>query len=325
MLADLSGEASVLSQNGARRPAWNGLVLAPGERVETKGQSSSVTLRFGDGTRFVMVDDSAITWQPRDAKHLELHAGRLLASVTPQKRLLTISTPRAAVRVLGTKFALEAHPEQTDLAVNEGRVAVDSAGGSVQAAQGEHVIARTGATPRVQKIADEIERWSEDFENGLPPDWENGRLVKQGLLPGSHGAVAAERAWVVTEHMFLITAPVKWATGLFSVYADSHVRFRFKFAKKDWFNLVYLSRHPGGNVTELYLCEFVPWWKCEPNVWYEVSVPFSKFHLQHPRHSDDPEMPYRFSISSDEDRGLIVDDLVVERGGSGEIELKRLP
>jgi hypothetical protein len=97
-------------------------------------------------------------------------------------------------------------------------------------------------------------------------------------------------------------------------------------ATKGWFNLLYLSRHPAGDgdTTELYLCEFVPWWKCAPGKWYEVSVPFSAFHLQHARRADGPELPYRLSFSSDEDRGLIVDDIVVSREGTGRIELQAL-
>jgi ferric-dicitrate binding protein FerR (iron transport regulator) len=176
--------AAIVSLEGqvtlARGPARAGLELVPGDRLATA--RGWVTLGYADGTRLILGPGSALVLEgARTAKRAALLSGRLEASVVPQEEggSLTLATPHAEARVLGTRFTLSVTAASTRLSVLEGRVRLtrlcDS--GSVEVAGGEAAAADSSPRTRLatRSIHEErfLEIWNElhDPANGyFSPD-----------------------------------------------------------------------------------------------------------------------------------------------------------
>ncbi len=120
-----------LAARGERTPAKVGLDILPGQGLET-GPKSSAALAYPDKTRLELGGDTAVREiLEREApgrnargKRLFLAQGTLKADVARQtlEQPMTIATPHAEARVLGTAFRLVVDPGSTRLEVREGRV-----------------------------------------------------------------------------------------------------------------------------------------------------------------------------------------------------------
>ncbi len=121
-LRALEGSATV-EREGEREAARAGLELWLGDRLETV--EGRATVVYADGTLVVLEPGGSLRLEgSEEGKRVTLIQGDLEAAVAPQPpgRPMTLGTPHAEARVLGTKFALSVSRDSTRLSVREGRV-----------------------------------------------------------------------------------------------------------------------------------------------------------------------------------------------------------
>jgi ferric-dicitrate binding protein FerR (iron transport regulator) len=128
-VAQLKGEVSLHSPQGAVLNAQSGLLLAPESVIETA--KGSVLLDLQDGSQVLVKSHSRVVLKsPNEGKgfSLELLLGKIVAKV--QKRLgntpsFRMGTPTAVITVRGTRFSVEVTKKQrTYVEVYEGIVEV---------------------------------------------------------------------------------------------------------------------------------------------------------------------------------------------------------
>lgn len=150
-LAEVSGGVTV-SRDGVEIKAHHGAGLMEGDWVRLEA-GASATLRIPGGTRLRLAGRSDVRLETDDGARLSLSLGQLSADVAKrgEGKPLMITTPLAAVRVMGTKFDLRAAEGQTRLEVREGLVRVDHGrvASAVEVAAGEFAL----AVPRAEIIA----------------------------------------------------------------------------------------------------------------------------------------------------------------------------
>ncbi len=108
------------------RPLEPGDALMAGDRVET-GADGLATVAFADGTRIFLAGGTSFTVVSRlPRKVIEVWRGEIYADVVPQPagREMTVHTPKAVLRVVGTRFALVAGAADAEVRVDEGAVQV---------------------------------------------------------------------------------------------------------------------------------------------------------------------------------------------------------
>ncbi|MGZ0171907.1 MAG: FecR domain-containing protein [Planctomycetales bacterium] len=96
----------------------------PGGTIELLSADSWIEFEFHDESTVTLSGQSAVTISEQKQKELHLRYGSLSANVQPQPTdcPMLVHTPSAELKVLGTQFNVDALPEATRLAVNEGRV-----------------------------------------------------------------------------------------------------------------------------------------------------------------------------------------------------------
>jgi ferric-dicitrate binding protein FerR (iron transport regulator) len=128
-VADLKGDVSLHSPQGAVLNAQRGLLLAPESVIETA--KGSILLDLQDGSQVLVKSNSRVVLKsPNEGKgfSLELLLGKIMAKVT--KRLgetpsFRMGTPTAVITVRGTRFSVEVTKKQkTYVEVFEGIVEV---------------------------------------------------------------------------------------------------------------------------------------------------------------------------------------------------------
>lgn len=118
-IASVTGDVAL----GGSKAAAGGRIAA-GDRLVTTGADGRARIIFPDGTRIQIGGDATVTFVTE--KRFELGRGALLADVAPQPKgnRLVIATPRADVKVLGTRLKVVADPDATRVGVEKGRVRV---------------------------------------------------------------------------------------------------------------------------------------------------------------------------------------------------------
>jgi len=167
VLAEVKGQGSSIERATEVVPALNGTRLQPGDVLHL-GTNASATIAFGaEKTRLELAAGAELNVTSfAYGKHFGLEAGRIEASVAHQRpfKSMVITTPQAEVRVLGTRFSLNATSNATRLEVAEGKVrftrtrdrqAVRVAGGSYAVAAADYELA---ALPFTGKILREFWR-----------------------------------------------------------------------------------------------------------------------------------------------------------------------
>lgn len=98
----------------------------PGGTIEGMAPDSWFELEFHDGSIGMISGDSILTFSDQGQKELRLKHGRFSASVVPQPagKPMLIHTPAAELKVVGTRFDVEAGPASTMLYVREGKVQI---------------------------------------------------------------------------------------------------------------------------------------------------------------------------------------------------------
>ncbi len=330
-LEQASGIVHVTDAGAVTRVATPGTELRSGDTIRTQGASGSVVIVYLDGTRISLAGNTSLTFSGSKKKRMLLHGGTLSASVVPQPtgEPMIVATPQDEVQVLGTTFSLEVGQGETELSVRSGRVKVTRLGDgkSLEVVAGQRAVS-SAAQLALTKIPIMADTWSEDFEEGLPEDWEIGKFDGTNLPPGSSGAVRAVSDATKAGGPVSIATQCRWTDGLFAVHDDSHLHITLKIRSPGWFNILILTRTEDGDPLTFagnYIFDRQVWFG-QPGDWGTVTIPLSDFRPLPPAKADfENAVPFQVLLSSpDKDRGLVVDRIWVTRGGPGVVESKNL-
>jgi ferric-dicitrate binding protein FerR (iron transport regulator) len=328
-LGAVTGDVRIASPAAEARGAQAGMALHGGDGVRLEGPAATAEVEYTDGSRLLLIGDTAVTLCDGPGKAVEMSRGMLLAVVTlqPAGAPMTITTPGAHLRVLGTDFSVRADEQRTDLRVREGRVAVarSADGESVEVPSGKAVLVEPGSALALTDIPEPPATWEMDFEDGLPEGMTHGRPVTDGLPAGSRGGVAAARTDRGAEGVYYnIGTPELWRDGLFAIHPKTHLHVTLKMARPDWLNFFVICRRfeaQGPNSVN-YLFDGLTFWRIKAEQWITVSIPLSQFRplASVPGEPFANQTPYKLLLSAQEpDRGLVIDRMWVTRGGPGRV------
>lgn len=152
-------------RDGERLQADRGSLVVAGDALHG---TQAATLTFPDGTRLDL--DAGIMGIIRDARTVHLDAGSVVATVARQEDgVFAITTAQARIAVLGTRFAVNAASDRTDVELFTGQVEVsrlaDGArlilgpGESVEVAADRLFVVRGGEVPWLDLFADGLGAW----------------------------------------------------------------------------------------------------------------------------------------------------------------------
>ncbi len=194
-LLEKAENVQILSR-GEKKAARAGQDLVQGDGLEIDG---SAVVKFTDGTRLELKARTRIRdlsgGDAKKGKSFELVQGLLAAQVAeqPADRPLTIQTPQAEVRVLGTAFRLSVDPEAegaTHLEVSEGKVRLK------RTADGKTVDVARGASARVTKASGPL---SAQAQTGLLAHWKLDETTGTTAVDSSgnllHATLKGDTAW----------------------------------------------------------------------------------------------------------------------------------
>jgi ferric-dicitrate binding protein FerR (iron transport regulator) len=337
-LTQATGDVRVITGagGGTSQPVAAAAELRPGDTLRTTGAGSSAVLTYADGTRLVLVNDSSLTCLGGARKSVVLHAGTASVRVAPQPAgsPMLLATPGAKVEVVGTRFAIAATTERTELNVSQGRVRLTrvSDGQTVDVAGGQSIATNGEATLVVHETAGAGATWAADFEDGPPKGWR-GEFVTTGLPPGSRGAMKAVFGDKGNHTVYEVATREQWVEGLFVVHDDLHLHITLKMERPEWLNVFFASHGADGAPPPwaLHLFNEMPFSPREAGRWRTVTIPLSKFKRKRDgAFRDEPpvagEVVHAVIISATEpDRGLVIDRMWITRGGPGVVESKPLP
>ncbi len=328
-LKHVHGNVRIESVDGRVRTSNADEAITPGQSLNTIGAESLAVVHYADSTKLLIAGNSTVTF--RKANQLIVKQGTISASVVTQPALmpLVIETPNADVEVLGTEFDLSAADKYTNLKVNHGRVKLTrpSDGKSVVVTKGKRVVASAAMDLSVLDAAPPPDTWSADLESGLTNGWREGRFISGGLPRGSKGAIKMAR--VTDGSVFAISSPSDWMNGLFVIHPDSHLRMVMRMDNPSWINIFFVTRTDDASdpTTILHRFNELPF-HIEPGTWWEATIPLDLFRRKiNKQFSDEPpksgELVFGISWTAPApDRGLVIDQVSVTRGGPGKLMLQ---
>ena len=122
-VVQVEGVVRWTDQSGIMRSVSQGQAF-DGGTLETQSMDAWVELVCKDGTRLTFSGPSLVTMSDRGQKILHMRYGRFSANVRPQPKQapMLVYTPAASLRVVGTRFDVDAQEEDTRLVVNQGEV-----------------------------------------------------------------------------------------------------------------------------------------------------------------------------------------------------------
>jgi len=303
------------------------------DTLHTVGPEGFAILVFHDGTSLALAGDTTVVCTEDVAqKRIFVRQGHVEADVArqPVGTPMVLVTPTAEASVLGTRFALSVIGNSTRLSVADGKVLFKrlSDGRSVTVPGGYQAIASTRSELAARPILPVPDTWSEDFEGGLPDEWQAGQWVTDALPQDSRGAVRAERRRSENsrlDYLYTVTSNKAWTHGLFRIEQNSYLNFTYRLEKPGWFH-VFISVRPDDLSQprfDNYECKDAGWGRIPAGVWRTASVPLAEFGKVpkaefkdtpdfHPRVGD---VAYVVIFSSyKRDRGLDIDRMWVTRG-----------
>ncbi|MDX1252385.1 MAG: FecR domain-containing protein [Gammaproteobacteria bacterium] len=156
----VQGSAEVVPAQGSEPLAVEtGRMLNNGDRIRT-GANSNLTLRFADGSRLMVMENSRLTLETMTAygqsgvtnTRARLESGQIETQVTPRKgpaARYEVITPAIAIGVRGTDFRVSAdeHIKTSRSEVLEGAVAAEAAGARLAVPAGFGTLAEAGKPP----------------------------------------------------------------------------------------------------------------------------------------------------------------------------------
>lgn len=333
-LGQLSGSVVIAGSDGHARSAASGASVIRGDTVRTQRPQSAASIVYSDGTRLTLIGETSITCHGGEHKSITVHSGTLHASVAaqPAGEPMRIVTPTDALEILGTRFIVDARAAATELNVNEGRVRLTrlSDGKSLEVPAGQRVISHAQSELALEDIPPTPDEWSVDFQEGLPPDWGSGKLVMADPPSGDRAGVQAVAVPWKQGGPFEVATAERWTHGLFAVHRDSHLHVTFKMRTPGWFNILILTRTADGDPPGFagnYIFDHPGWWPAEANRWVTATIPLAAFRPLPPSAEGFANVvPFQVLFSSPEgDRGLVISQIAVQRGGPQEVVIKELP
>lgn len=333
-LEQINGEVFVTTAGADARTISASTDIASGDTIRTHGAPSSALLRHADGTRLLLAGNSSLTVSDFGQKSVVFHAGTMFATVAPQPagRPMLITTPKDTLQIVGTRFSLDATEHRTDLCVSEGRVKITRLrdGESVEVPAGQRVVSDSASELALEKIPAAPDTWNVDFESGLPDGWESGALVADDLPNGSRLAVKAVRVDEGADESYAIVSQPNWLRGVFSVHPDSSMQITFKMETPSWIN-VFIITHTRDSAEPHFANNFqyneIPFGRLQPGRWYSITIPLAEFKRL-PGYTDEPLqdlLPFQIVFNFPApDRGLVIDEIRIARGGPETVELKRI-
>lgn len=192
-------ENATVFGKGGKAAAKAGQDLLQGQGLEAEGP---VTLKYPDGTRVELRPKTLVReFTLNGGKAIDLARGVLLAQVSdqPADRPMTVVTPLAEVRILGTAFKVSVDPETegtTQVEVTEGKVRVKrlADGKTVDVARGGVVSVGKGTEALAAHLsAGLVAHWTLDEKTGTKALDVSGNLVHAeakgdiGWVPGRLG------------------------------------------------------------------------------------------------------------------------------------------
>lgn len=332
-LRQLHGSVTIAAAGGEVRTAVEGGDILSGDTLRTHEPLSTVNLDYPDGSQLALVGQSTMTCSASDWKGIMLHRGTLFANVTPQPAGLPmrIVTPSDSLLVPGTRFVLDATESQTDMSVREGNVRLTRLNDqrSIDVPAGQRVVS-SAAEIVVDAIPATPDEWGEDFEDGLPDGWEQGRFLTLDGPADSHGAVQAVRVPSENSDLFNIATQAQWTSGLFAVGESTHLHITMKMKSPGWFNIFILTK-TADETSPAFAGNYLfdqPVWSTQPaDEWGTISIPLSMFRPLPPgRDGFKDAVPFQLLFSSpDRDRGLVIDRIRVTSDGPGIVEARPIP
>lgn len=192
-IARIIGQSGSLIWTGDRgrivREVEVGTELAGGT-IEGVAPDSWFELQFNDGSTVMISGNAMLTFADLGQKELRLKEGSFSASVVPQPegKPMLIHTRSALLKVLGTKFDVEAGLTSTVLNVSEGNVRVKrlSDGSEVDVPAKHRVTAEADRELTPIRVPDSVYRWKSRL------DQRPGNYGK--WLPATEQRIAAQKA-----------------------------------------------------------------------------------------------------------------------------------
>jgi hypothetical protein len=277
-----------------------------------------------------LVGDTALVHSPLGKNRVTVREGGFSATIPRQRtnRPLRVATPEATIQVLGTEFLLESRSQRTDVRVTRGKVRIVSNddGRSIDVSEGHQAIAPRHGELFVCAIPSESVHWLEDFEFGLPPGWQLGTFIDDGLPGEAVGGVSSrthDPSQPSTHFTHGITTHRAWTQGLFTVTTTSCLRITYKLERPGPMYVLLETRDAdlaAGTGAKTFVLEPADlvrterWWNVPANEWQTAVIPLYRLHAP----SDQSVRPKSGDVgfqltfgSLDADRGLVIDEIEV--------------
>lgn len=327
----LAGEVQLTDRDEVRAIGRESELHA-GTTIHVVGLTSLAALRLDDGTQISLAGETRIECR-REAGQtkITLHEGNLSANVAPQAagHPLLIRTSSAELQVLGTRLAVSADHETSELGVQHGRVHLTrlTDGQTVEVGGGQYAVVSQRAALEARPWPQTPDAWQEDFENGLPDGWRYGQWLRDGGTADSRGVVRAARRFALDgsdSRLYRVTLPKRWLQGLWRLEPDTQLHFTYKMSRPGWFHIMMGVRSDDMNPSHIgnYELQSGCWKMGQPNQWQTVSVPFSAFRKNIPGipyAALPPTSPLAGDVAylmwfntGDVDRGLVIDRIWVD-------------
>ena len=331
-LSPLAGEVQFVDGEEVRALS-RASQLHTGATIHVIGLTGLAALRLDDGTEISLAGETRVECR-RDAGQttIVLHEGYLSANVPPQARgrPLLIHTSTAEMQVLGTRLAMTADHETSELGVQRGRVRVKrlADGETVNVGSGQYAVVSPRSALEARPWPTTPETWQEDFERGLPDGWRYGQWLREEAADDSRGVVRAARRFALDgsdSQLHRITLPKRWMQGLWRLEEDTQLHLTYKMSRPGWFHIMMGVRSDDLNPSHIgnYELQSGYWKTGQPDNWQTVSVPFSAFRKNFPGvpyASLPPTSPSAGDVvyllwfnTGDVDRGLVIDRIWIDR------------
>ncbi len=331
-LSPLAGEVQFVSGDQVRTVSRES-DLHSRATIHVVGLTGLAALRMDDGTEISLAGETRIECR-RDAGQttLTLHEGYLSANVRPQAagRPLLIQTASAELRVLGTRLAVSADHETSEVGVQHGRVHLKrlTDGETLEVGGGQCAVVSTRTALEARPWPSTPDTWQEDFERGLPDGWRYGQWSREEGPEGPRGVVRAARRFALDgsdSRLHRITLPKRWMQGLWRLQADTQLHFTYKMSRPGWCHVMIGVRSDDLNPSHIgnHELQSSGWNAGRPDQWQTVSVPFSAFRKNR-RGVPYAELPHTapragdvvyllWFNTGDVDRGLVIDRIWIDR------------
>lgn len=153
-IMDAIGEVQVVDDKGQAESAFSGREILFGQKIQTKGEDSGISLTLPDATQVQLGPDSAVLFPHPSKKEgiqvwLESGAIQVNAGKQPQDQPLIFATAHAQAVVLGAKFRLYHEENASRVELEEGQVRLIRTrdGKQVEVPQGSVAVATAHGEP----------------------------------------------------------------------------------------------------------------------------------------------------------------------------------